>query len=983
MTELDELEIGIGRLKKNSNEQRRFIEELKKEREFLARKNNTIEESIRKMQEQIKPSRTEINELRKELEGLSSLINEIQRKESKFESMLTEQKSNLFLLRSRFEKDIDKVLAEIDDRIKENKKIELSTFSEVKSRIDRLAGLEERVRDDSKAQKMAMDKLAEEVSKLQQTVAGLVSKSFGAELENLDKRISSETKSMNKQISEGAQVMAALRDRLHYFDPVLRELSEKLESQTKLLNRILESKDFLLKRSESFSTELKSLKERLSDEKERIEILEKEREDSRKGVEDTRKQLQSAFQQAIQGRSKEIEAEISGRYKNLEVELKSLTKELSLKKDRMAALEEDIKNQADGHESKLGVLGDSINRIQLSEAKRGENFNNMVERLQELQIRTEDSLKSLNEKIGQISRIESNLEKKLQKENEAIFKRIGSSHDKLDERVTESENYISGLNESIKGLGKRLEEQFMLITDAGKRMSSMEHALGEQSRTQESHLKNIENVVKIIDDIEDRISGSEKILSQIDGLAERITGLEEDSKRIEGLDRKTLGYESTISQITDSVKSLESRFQKSMQTDRLKERVSLLEQELKNRAREQKQRGKDFENLAKELEGIDGRVSDSEKVISHISKAVTDMRTRLMDDDALTKKFEEHSKTLDKVTNAGNRLTRLEERLKIQERDQDLRFNELIAVIKEIETGEAKRVEEFSSFANRFQNLKMKTEENLKTFNQNLKTLSRIKEDIKSDVMRENKLSLKDFGLDFDDVKGRVSASEGLIIQLNDMLNELRVGMGGLAVSTKAMDERMRMQESSSQSVLTDARKLISETESAKAKVMEENKRLFDRFQKTRAKTDESIKSMRSEINQLKRMKSELSGKEVSADERLNAFRKEIENRIKMNENMYDSEMDEFKKRLDNMIREMIAFKEMQNEFYGMVKETAREDAGAERVTGQAEVREPRIFKDIVPGLPDEPEESKIQKTLGRTYKKQTKPSDVLDELEQ
>ena len=51
--QMDDLEIGIGRLKKSSREQQIIIDELKKERSFLIKKNDSIDGSIKNLQSQI------------------------------------------------------------------------------------------------------------------------------------------------------------------------------------------------------------------------------------------------------------------------------------------------------------------------------------------------------------------------------------------------------------------------------------------------------------------------------------------------------------------------------------------------------------------------------------------------------------------------------------------------------------------------------------------------------------------------------------------------------------------------------------------------------------------------------------------------------------------------------------------------------------------------------------------------------------------
>ncbi|UCD06840.1 MAG: hypothetical protein JSW41_03295 [Candidatus Aenigmatarchaeota archaeon] len=1043
MTELDELEIGISRLKKTSNEQKKIIEELKKERSFLIRKNNEIEDNIKNIQGQIKPTKSEVNELKKELNEVVVLIEDIMKKDSKFQSMLTEQKSNLFLLRSRFEKDMDKALDDIEERIKENKRIELTRFNDLKSKMEKLAGTEDRLKDQDKSQKMIIEKLIEDISKIQQTVTSLTSQRFDVELENLSKRLSSETKSLMKQITESSEIIVGLKDKLQYFEPVIKNLSNSME------------------------------------------------------------------------------------------------------------------------------------KIQLNEARREENFNNMVGRLQELRIRTEDSIKSLNEKITQISKIEGNLERKLRKDNEAIFKRLGSSYDGLDERLQISENSISKLGESIKGLGKRLEDQLMLLNETGKRLTVLESDVIEQSKSQESQFKGFNNTVKIIDDIEKRLLNSEKVISQLGGLVERIDDLEKESKRTDDFDKRLLISENLISQIEKSIKEtkkfeesykkdIESRFQKALkdrtreleanligesesltkdikslakdlsserervgileqerelirkdilgvkehlestfhhtlqgrakeleadiitrsnsldedlkslakevssgkerivvleeelknqikehqsQTKNLnslagtldgfeervlnsqnfmqrmddsvrdiesrfqqalkdrtreleasligksenlvkdfrtldkevslgKERITVLEQELKNQLNERKSKNKELTDLSENLLRLEERISDYEKLISHTSEAVTEMRTRIMDEEGIAKRFEEQSKVIDRVTNAGNRLTMLEERLKAQSSDHDLRFNELIGVIKDLELGETKRIDEFNSFIERFQELKRKTEHNLTLFNQNVKKLSDIKSEIKAEVNKDIENRIKEFGLDSEDTKNKIIATEELLVQLRDTLEELGLNMDSWAGKTKSLEvglknltgeltsekeirtsleQRLKSQEKGRELMFANVSNLMRDMELGEANRIREYNNFIAKFREMRTNANEVIKSLKKEKEAFNKMSAGFAAKEVKINEKINSFVEDTNSRIKTNEEMYDSEMDAFKNKLDEVIRELIAFKEMQKESLGAARETTVQDAGIRK-------KEPTVLREPKEPTPIKVEESEPEK---------------------
>jgi chromosome segregation ATPase len=871
VSELDDLEIGVGRLKEVANDQKKQIEELNKERALLVKKNNEISESIKRLQDQIKPTSSELREIKKDLEEVAAIIQEMKRNESKLESMITEQRSNLFLMKSNLEKNLDRVLGEIEDRIKENKRIELTRFNELKSKIERMSGLEEGLRDQSKYQKEMTDRLSKDISNLQQTIAKLTSLKLDSELDGINKRIALETKSLIKQISGHSETILGLRDRLQYFEPVVKELSEKLASQAKASDKIMQAKEFLEKRSDSIESEIKTLKDGISSEREKISLIEQE-----------------------------------------------------------------MKNQQKDRDSRIREIEGDIGNIQIIDTKREETFNAMLERLNELRMRTENSLKSLDDKIKQISRIEDNLRDKVSKDNEAVFKRIGANHDELDDRITLSEKSMAAMNESFNAFSKNIGDHIRILNENSRRLSAIEKEISDHSTTQKSNVKGLSNISRNLDDIEERVLNSEKNISQLNGLVARTENLEKGFQQSIPLSIKDLKSELKVKfdTLAGELRSL------AKETANEKERMSLLEQGMKNYYIDQRSKTKDIETMKRMIDESREGLSDSEKKASKMDGLIAEMRTRIMDEEAIAKRFEEQSKMIDTVNAARERLTRLEEKLKNQERDQDLRFNELIAVIKDLELGEAKRIEEFNSFADRFQKLRMKTEDNLKLFNQNVKKLSDIKSSIQSELSKENKVRIKELGLDFGSLKNRIIANDETIAKLNDSLEEHGLGLGALTERSKSaesqlgilsanlssekertteLEKKLIYQEKSREPLFTNVNKLIKDLELGEAKRIREYNNFVDRFQHTKVKADEAIRSIKKEMNSLRKMTEGFNRKESQINDNINSAKEDLGSRISANEDMYDSEMDAFKNRLDYIANEFVTFKKQQQELYSIL----------------------------------------------------------------
>ncbi|MFC2143928.1 hypothetical protein ACFLQO_01030, partial [Candidatus Aenigmatarchaeota archaeon] len=371
-----------------------------------------------------------------------------------------------------------------------------------------------------------------------------------------------------------------------------------------------------------------------------------------------------------------------------------------------------------------------------------------------------------------------------------------------------------------------------------------------------------------------------------------------------------------------------------------KERISLIEKDLKTQSMNQGSDSKEIKSLTDDVGKLGDRISDSEKIVSRVNEAVTAIRTRIMDEEEIAKRFEDQARVVDKVTNAGGRLARLEEKLKNQAKDHDMRFSELIGVIKDLELGESKRISEFNDFIDKFHRLREKTDQNLRMFSQNVKKMGDIKGEIKSEINKENLAKLKGFGLEFDGFKKRIGAVEELIIRFNDNMEKFRGDIGGISGRTRSaeitiksltdklsserdrrvsLESKLKSYERGRDILFSNINNLIKDIEVGEAKRIREYNNFITNFQQTKAKTEEAMKTMRSESNSLKKMNDDLSVREMKISDSLNTFTEEINSRMNVNEGMFDSEMDEFKNRLDGVSREMVSLKKMQQDFYDII----------------------------------------------------------------
>lgn len=403
--------------------------------------------------------------------------------------------------------------------------------------------------------------------------------------------------------------------------------------------------------------------------------------------------------------------------------------------------------------------------------------------------------------------------------------------------------------------------------------------------------------------------------------------------------------------------------------------------DLRKQTEEQKVKARDIDNLSdnlakldesvsENLKDIEDRVSDSEKMLLNTSKAVTDMRTRIMDDEAITKKFEEQSRTIDKVTKSGERITRLEEKTKAISMDNDMRFNELLSLIKELEVAEAKRVEEFGAFFDRFQELRTSTEHNIKIFNDNIRKLPDIESEIRTDISKESKFKLKEMGIDFKNIKNRLDAAEELLIKMNDMIGQMNTIAEGAPAGSKSMqsgisilkqqleaekaritslDQELKSHEKERRDMFIDINKMIRNVEMAEIKRLKEYGKLIENFENVKTKNDEAIGYVKNDITQLKKMRTEIK-RDTSMDEKVKSLTDEMNSRITANEQMYDSEIDGFKNKLDYVVKELVQVKKIQQDLDGMVKATS---AQKDSITAAEQPKTIASSKVIVNSIPD------------------------------
>jgi len=397
-------------------------------------------------------------------------------------------------------------------------------------------------------------------------------------IQDLSKTLSSDITSLSEKLKDNSDLILYLREKYQALDSLTKGVPKKLESQEALLNKIVESKEFLAKRSEALASELKSLSGNLSSDRDRLMTLEQ-----KVGLQDKAK----------------------------ESRIDEIAKGLVKVEDRLSEIDV-IKTKIDEIES----IGKSLGEKSISESEFVSTVKSISKRIYDIEdlykkldkefsldktklqaainqaLSDEKILKSTQESLGKW------LEEGLQKLN----KKLSLDTEKLSRQLEEKlENLNKKLYSDVEKLSKQLTEHYGSILGIKEKLSTLEtltkdfpKKFDEQTRELSDLMGSEGFLTKRIDSLD---GGLNNLNEKFDSGSERITTLEKDfkshsstqEKRLDGMDKSLASVQSNLqdssSKITvlkERLSEMEKKFEQSVKKSM--EEKHLLREELKKQS---------------------------------------------------------------------------------------------------------------------------------------------------------------------------------------------------------------------------------------------------------------------------------------------------------------------------------------------------------------------------------------------------------------
>jgi len=639
MKELNELEAGVVRLKRNEEQQRRIINTLEQEKQELIKRSNMFSEKLNKMQEsyheasqkmmdfvknQIDPMKERLAEIGVELKSIDDIENNaaMQRKrEEKNETIINKIINEMNLMQKELEsiqilktglrdqsKSLDEtrreIVGELDrniDAIKkdfETKRVEdiKNQMSEFKKEIKRIAGIEEEFRAYKKTQDSAFYKMTQSVADLESTLS---------EIRLLRKRSESN-----------------------------EEFSKRLDSKLEKLSRF--QGDSLA----DLRTEL------LKDLHIAADSIRKEFDEKR--VDDNKSQLQE-FRSEL-GRISNIEEEMRGYKKSQDSELFRLSKTLE---DAPADIKILKQKLSEADVMLKGFAQNSINRSEFSDL-----FSNLNKRLED----SENRLFSLDKRFGNER---ASIEKQIIEivsDEKVMNKNQGMVRKAIAERIAEIDSRMSG---NLKTISDHAKENSVIIERIKDSISGIA-ALEENSDAIENfrgRLTKIELISKQISENQDLLENVRNQTQKIDIVTKEIP------KRVDSV-------EHSIGKINEAKEILSERSQA------LGEQLKTLEESMSNERERIAAIEKEF--------GVTDKKKESR--LDMIDRDIGDVRNALAEIDVVRSRLnniDQFSKVLDEKLGKGLKQVRLDvdKRIDEEKADQLSRLSNEMKRLSELATG--------------------------------------------------------------------------------------------------------------------------------------------------------------------------------------------------------------------------------------------------------------------------------------------------------
>jgi len=497
--------------------------------------------NLQKMKEEIKALELEKDRLYKEIigrdekfrEGVDILKGNVRKR---IETLSTELSGKVKESHKAVKKDVNKMFSDvIQTKLSE---IEKSLVLEKK----RISDLE----DELKAREMefstSLDKQKDSLTDFRLEIGKMMDSGIEGRIQDLTNSLSSDMASLSEKLKDNSDTISYLKEKYNIMDSLTKGVPKKIESQDILLNKIIDSKEFLLKRSEAIAAELKSLSGNLSAEKDRLMALEQ-----KIGIQD----------KAMESRIHEID-DIKAKVDELESVDKSLS-EKSVSESEFISTVKSISKRIDDVENLYGKLDKELS---LDNTKLNAAINQALS--------DDRIIKSTQGALGK------RMEEELQKLNEKFYSDI----EKQSEQLSDQQKKISELKERVQALNS-------LTKDFPKKFDLQTRELSDLMGSEGFLTKKIESLD----------SGLNNLNEKIDSSNERTTTLEKEIKshskaqetRLDGMDSGLASIQSGMQEssteigvLKERLNDMEKRFEQSVK--RSIEEKHLLGEELKKQS---------------------------------------------------------------------------------------------------------------------------------------------------------------------------------------------------------------------------------------------------------------------------------------------------------------------------------------------------------------------------------------------------------------
>jgi chromosome segregation ATPase len=426
------------------------------------------------------------------------------------------------------------------------------------------------------------------------------------------------------------------RGRLEDLERVIRGIPKELETHASMLNKLVDTRDTLSNRLNSFSTDMRGLSEKVSSNKDRLvknEQYLKSFEKSQKTVIDGVNKYMSALDNNLHNLetfgnnlSKNItdaENELKDDFTKLRAELNS-----SLDK-RLTEFKSDLeKKRREDNDMQLREFKNEIKRISLME----EGFNvHEKNQHQAFAVITRD-IKELNKRLESIRLPEAVVKHVNDKINDLNAK-VSSETESLLKKIDAQSGEISALGDSYSDI-KGLKEQIGRLPPISQKLDSLEQNI----KIQGTEMGNLEERIEKEEAASDGFT--KEIASMTAGMKEEVGKLK---IQITSLLEKSL---------SDFRKEMESKRKQDFETQMVEfrneiNRISNVEQGINVYEKNQKKMIENFSDglnalegrIGKQMDQINGRINELASVTSALDDSIKGNRSKI--EDVLNKTLED------------------------------------------------------------------------------------------------------------------------------------------------------------------------------------------------------------------------------------------------------------------------------------------------------------------------------------------------------